>query len=201
MKSAFEIKDQEQIKAIIDNAQYGTLALCSDNIPYSVPLNFTYLDGSFYFHGSKNGKKMQYIQSNPNASFSIVEDISFIPSYFSSDEGLSCPATHFFKSLIIQGKIEIVEDYQEKIDALQSLMQKLQPEGKYKDMNEDIYQKMINATAVFKLDPDEIRGKVKLGQHLPRERFELIIKHLKNRNTVQDKQTLQLMMEIRNVYT
>jgi nitroimidazol reductase NimA-like FMN-containing flavoprotein (pyridoxamine 5'-phosphate oxidase superfamily) len=144
---------------------------------------------------------MQYIKSNPNASFSIVEDISFIPSYFSSDKGLSCPATHFFKSLIIQGKIEIVEDYQKKIDALQSLMQKLQPEGKYKDMNEDIYQKMINATAVFKLDPDEIRGKVKLGQHLPRERFELIIKHLKDRNTEKDKQTLQLMMEIRNVYT
>lgn len=197
MKAQFEIKDENIIQDIINNCEYGTLALCKDNIPYSVPMNYTYHNNNFYFHGSKKGKKMDLIKANPNASFSLVENISFIPSYFSSNEGLSCPATHFFKSLSIDGAIELVGDYQEKVDALESLMQKLQPEGNYKDMNDDIYQKMINATCVFKLIPNNIRGKFKLGQQLPKERFELIIKHLEERNTTNDKKTLQLMKGIK----
>jgi nitroimidazol reductase NimA-like FMN-containing flavoprotein (pyridoxamine 5'-phosphate oxidase superfamily) len=197
MKSQFEIKDKTMIDDIINTCEFGTLALCKDNIPYSVPMNFTYHNDLFYFHGSKKGKKMQYIDTNSYASFSLVEDISFIPSYFSSNDELSCPATHFFKSLIIDGTIKIVKNYQEKVDALESLMQKLQLEGKYKDMNLDIYQKMIHATCVFKLIPKDIKGKIKLGQHLPKERFDLIIEHLEKRGTDNDKKTLQLMKEIR----
>ena len=197
MKSQFEIKDKTRIQEIIDTCQYGTLALCKDDIPYSVPMNFTYHNEIFYFHGSKKGKKIDFINDNQNASFSLVEDISFIPSYFSSKDELSCPATHFFKSLSILGKIQIINEYQEKVDALESLMQKLQPEGKYKDMNLEVYQKMIDATCVFKLVPSEIKGKIKLGQHLPPERFNLILEHLEKRGSDNDKKTLQLMKEIR----
>jgi len=197
MKEQFEIKDKNIIQDIINNCEYGTLALCKDNIPYSVPMNFTYHNNNFYFHGSKKGKKMDLIKNNQNASFSLVENISFIPSYFSSNEGLSCPATHFFKSLSISGSIELVEDYKEKVDALESLMHKLQPEGKYKNMNEDIYQKMINATCIFKLTPNNIRGKFKLGQQLSDERFNMILNHLEQRGKEQDLNTLKLMKEIR----
>jgi nitroimidazol reductase NimA-like FMN-containing flavoprotein (pyridoxamine 5'-phosphate oxidase superfamily) len=194
MKSQFEIKDKIVIADILNNAQYGTLALCRDNKPYSVPINFVKIEDDIYFHGGKKGKKMQYIKNNILASFSVVESYSMIQSYFSSTENLACPATHFFKSVIIDGDIKIVDNYDEKVLALESLMKKLQPEGKYKPLDEEVYKKVVNITEVFKLIPSELKGKIKLGQHLPKERFNMIIEHLEQRGSDIDKLTVKDML-------
>jgi nitroimidazol reductase NimA-like FMN-containing flavoprotein (pyridoxamine 5'-phosphate oxidase superfamily) len=197
MKPQFEIKDKNIINDILAGAQYGTLALSEDDIPYSVPVNFAHQGDVIYFHGSLNGRKAEMISKNPYCSFSLVEPYSMIQSYFSSSEGLACPATHFFRSVSIQGKIEIVSDYNEKVLALELLMQKLQSEGNYKPMSDEVYQKTINITQVFKILIADIKGKVKLGQHLPQERFDMILEHLELRGNEIDKLTIQEMREQR----
>jgi len=195
MKSQVEIKNKSEIDDILDKAQYGTLSLCMDNKPYSVPINFVKVDDMIYFHGSKKGKKMEFIKNNAFASFSVVESYSMIQSYFRSEDKLACPASHFFKSVCIDGKIELVEKYSQKAFALESLMKKLQPEGKYKSLDNGVYKKLINATQVFKLIPDEIKGKVKLGQQLSKEQFDSVIEHLKQRGNDIDKSTIKNMIE------
>ncbi|MBN2768384.1 MAG: pyridoxamine 5'-phosphate oxidase family protein [Campylobacterales bacterium] len=197
MKPQFEIKDKNIINDILVNAKYGTLALCEDNIPYSVPVNFVNIEENIYFHGSQNGRKAEMMSKNPLCSFSVVEPYSLIQSYFSSLEGLACPATHFFRSVSIQGKIEIVSDYDEKVLALELLMKKLQKEGKYKPMGDEVYQKTINITQVYKIVSLDIKGKVKLGQHLPQERFDMILEHLELRGNEIDKLTIKEMREQR----
>ena len=182
---------------ILANAEYGTLALCKDNRPYSVPVNFVCSDDMIYFHGAKKGKKKEFMEHNTYASFSVVEPYSMIQSYFSSSESMACPATHFFKSVICDGKVEIVQEHGEKAKALQLLMEKLQPEGHYIPLNSNIYKKMIDATEVFRLNIDEIRGKIKLGQHLPQERFDMIIEHLESRGSEIDRLTIEQMRENR----
>lgn len=57
MKPQFEIKDKNVINDILASVEYGTLALCEDNIPYSVPVNFVNIEDIIYFHGSKMGEK------------------------------------------------------------------------------------------------------------------------------------------------
>ena len=195
MKSQFEIKDKSIINDILNKAEYGTLALCCDNKPYSVPINFVKIEANIYFHGGKKGKKMEFIKNNTLASFSVVEPYSMIQSYFSSTENLACPATHFFKSIIIDGDIQIVDKYDEKVLALESLMKKLQPEGKYKPLNDEVYKKVVDITEVFKLIPTELKGKIKLGQNLPKERFDMIVDHLEQRGSDIDKLTVRDMLE------
>jgi len=197
MKPQFEIKDINTINDILANAQYGTLALCADSIPYSVPVNFVNIEDVIYSHGSKNGRKADMISQNPSCSFSVVEPYSMIQSYFSSNEGLACPASHFFRSVSIQGKIEVVRYYDEKVVALESLMKKLQSEGGYKPMGDEIYEKIINTTQVYKIVPSDIKGKVKLGQHLPQERFDMILEHLAQRGSKIDKLTIKEMKRIK----
>ena len=197
MKPQFEIKDKNIINDILVNAGYGTLALCEDNIPYSVPVNFVNIEENIYFHGSQNGRKAEMMSKNPLCSFSVVEPYSLIQSYFSSLEGLACPATHFFRSVSIQGKIEIVSDYDEKVLALELLMKKLQKEGKYRPMGDEVYQKTINITQVYKIVSLDIKGKVKLGQHLPQERFDMILEHLELRGNEIDKLTIKEMRKQR----
>ncbi len=193
-----EITDQEIIQDILDKSLYGTLALCSDNKPYSLPINFVTLNGDIYFHGSKKGKKMDMIKENSFASFSIVKDHGFIPSYFSTAKEDACPASHLFQSLIIDGEIKLISDYDEKVDALQALMEKFQPEGKHKHLSDkSMYEKMINATQMFKLVPNEIKGKVKLGQNWKQEQFDRVIEHLEERSLEEDILTLKMMKQLR----
>ncbi len=193
MKTIFEIKDENIINQVLDNAEYGTLAICHENKPYSLPINFVRVQSSIYFHGAKKGKKIDILKNNSLASFSVVEAFSMIQSYFSSKDNLACPATQFFKSIMIDGKITFIEDYDEKVLALQKLMEKLQPEGKYKPLKDDDYQKSINATQILKLDIKEIRAKFKFGQHLDKNRFDMIIKYLLDRGNEVDLATIELM--------
>lgn len=193
MKEIFEIKDKNTIEAILQGAEYGTLALCADNRPYSLPLNFAHKDEVIYFHGSQSGRKIDLLTANPKASFSIVAPYSVIPSYFSSKEMLACPATHFFCSVIIDGMIEFVAAYDEKVLAIELLMRKLQPEGGHKPLNEEAYRNIIDKTNVLKLTVETLSGKCKLGQQLNEERFEQIVKHLEQRNTPLDRETLKIM--------
>ena len=197
MKQIFEITDKNIINKVLDKAEYGTLAICHNNKPYSLPINFVRVDNSIYFHGSKKGKKIDILKENSLASFSVVEAFSMIQSYFSSNDNLACPATQFFKSIMIDGKITFVENYEEKALALQKLMEKLQPEGKYKPLKDDEYQKAINATAIFRLDIDDIRAKFKFGQHLNKNRFDMIIRHLEDRGSKVDLATIELMKSLK----
>ncbi len=198
LKQIFEITDKEMINRVLDDAKYGTLAICRDNRPYSLPINFVRVENVLYFHGSMKGKKIDILKENPSASFSVVEAYSMIQSYFSSKDNLACPATQFFKSIIIDGKIEFIENYDEKVAALSKLMEKLQPEGKYKALSDEAYRKVINATAIFKLDIKDIRAKFKFGQHLNEDRFDMIIKHLEDRGQEIDITTIKLMKSLKN---
>ncbi len=193
MKQIFEIKDTKIIDAMMSKNEYGTLALSDKNNPYSVPVNFVYDGKVIYFHGSQSGRKMKIIRENPKASFSIVENFSIIASYFSSTEELACPATQFFKSISVDGEINIVEEKEEKIKALSLLMQKLQPEGAYKPFSDSAYEKMLKATAVLKIEVKELRAKFKFGQQLDDTRFNMILKHLEKRDTNIDKETIEMM--------
>ncbi len=193
MKKIFEIIDEDIIEELLHTVEYGTLALSRDGMPYSVPVNFVYGDGAVYFHGSHGGRKMSVIRSDPNVSLSIVEEHSMIQSYFSSTEGLACPATQFFRSVIIDGVAEIVEEKAEKIKVLTLLMEKLQPEGNHRPLEEEAYDKVLALTAVVKISIREKRAKFKFGQHLDQARFEMIIDHLNERGNEKDKATIVMM--------
>jgi nitroimidazol reductase NimA-like FMN-containing flavoprotein (pyridoxamine 5'-phosphate oxidase superfamily) len=198
MKQIFEITNKETINEVLNNIEYGTLAICSQNKPYSLPINFVEINNDIYFHGSKKGRKIDILKDNQYASFSVVESYSIVQSYFSSNDKLACPATQFYKSIIIDGEIKFVENYDEKVKVLSELMKKLQKEGKYKPLSQKIYQKAINSTTIYKLIPSDIKAKFKFGQHLNKERFDMIIKHLKQRGDKKDISTIELMKELKD---
>jgi len=199
MNPYFEITDKTLIYAVLDGAEYGTLAVCEDNRPYAVPLNFVRVGEVLYFHGAKKNKKMQILADNPHVSFSVVENYALIDSDFSSTDGLACPATQFFKSVSIDGVAEMVESRAEKARALEALMQKLQPKGGYKPFSDEAYDKALKTTAVYKLLPESVTCKFKFGQHLSGERFETIVRHLQARGTEVDLRTVEEMKRQRGV--
>jgi len=198
MNPHFKIEDKSIINEILDKAEYGTFALSVDNTPYAVPLNFVRIEDGIYFHGALKNKKMKMLTQNPNVSFSVVENYSLIDSDFSSNDDLACPATQFFKSVSMNGIVEMVESREEKGKMFEVMMQKHQPKGGYQPFSDEVYDKSLKATAVYKLIADDISCKFKFGQHLNEERFEMIIGSLEARGTKMDRATVKIMKNQRS---
>lgn len=197
MKKIFKITDKNLISEMLNSAEYGVLALCGKK-PYAVPVNFVYLDGSIYFHGSPKGKKMRLLKENNNVSFNVTTDSTIIPSYFSSTEELACPASAFFRSIIIDGKAEIIAHREEVAAIFTAMMNKLQPEGKFTAFDSSEYDKQFAALSVVKINIHEISAKFKFGQSLNQERFQMVIKHLDERGEEIDLLTVKAMKQFYN---
>ena len=193
-REEFNIEDEKSIDNILNECEYGTLGLISDNKPYCVALNFVKYEDSIYFHGAKEGKKIETIKQNNLASFLVVKPYSIIPSYF-SDTLAACPATQFFASVFIEGKIDFVEDVNKKSDILNVLMEKLQSDGGYEKIAYDkpMYTKMIEKTAILELKPTNMSCKIKVGQNLPQLKKDNIMKKLHERGSTLDNQTIEQM--------
>ena len=193
-RDEFNVQDEKSINEILTECEYGTLSLISDNKPYSVALNFVKYGNSIFFHGAKEGKKIEAIKNNNLASFLVVKPYSLIPSYF-SDTLAACPATQFFASVFIEGKIDFIEDVNKKSDVLNALMEKLQSDGGYERIAYDkpMYTKMIEKTAILELKPINISCKIKVGQNLNQSKRDNIMNKLQQRGTKLDNQTIEQM--------
>jgi uncharacterized protein len=101
LKEEKEIKDVKIIDLIIKNGKYMNIALCRDNQPYIVTLSFGYdsKNNCFYYHCANKGYKLDIIGSNPNVCANIIEDHGYVKD----------DCTHKYRSLIIWGKLRIVE--------------------------------------------------------------------------------------------
>ncbi|MGR3294371.1 MAG: pyridoxamine 5'-phosphate oxidase family protein [Candidatus Scalindua sp.] len=122
-RSDKEITNQEEVEEILSNALVGRLGTCLNNIPYITPVNFVYDKDKIYFHSALEGRKIENITSNPNICFEIDEIKSIIPGQ------RPCATTTEYKSIIIFGNIQIVTDIEEKVFALNKLIEKYAPQS------------------------------------------------------------------------
>ncbi|CAB5494999.1 hypothetical protein THERMOT_220 [Bathymodiolus thermophilus thioautotrophic gill symbiont] len=192
IRKVSEIKDQALIEQMLLSGSYGVLSLMGDR-PYGVPLNYIYFQDAIYFHSAPKGEKIRLLKQNPQVSFSVVTEDTIIPSNFSSDEGLACPATAFFKSVIVEGNAQIIEDFDEIGKTFTAMMQNLQPEGDYLPFEDEVYKKKFKALVVVKINIERLSAKFKFGQGLNQKRFQMLLDNLQKRGTKIDLLTIQAM--------
>ncbi|WP_145049709.1 pyridoxamine 5'-phosphate oxidase family protein [Paenibacillus xylanexedens] len=194
-RKEFTVEEEQEIITFLDQCSFGFLGTISpDGQPRVTPLNFIYMDGCFYFHGSIAGEKMKQIKQNTSVSFTVAEEFSLIPSYFTDPE-LACPATSFFKSVMAFGQAEPVKDLEIKGRILQRFMEKLQPQGGYVpiDATDPRYTGQLKAVAVVQITPERLTAKFKFGQNLSSEEFEDLSNKLEARNEGRDTETAEMM--------
>lgn len=166
----------------------GYLSLVTtDGRPRSIALNFAALDGDIVFHGALAGEKFALMRAGPRAGFTMVKEYSFIPSHWSAPDH-ACPATHFFKSVEISGRAHMVEDPAHKARALQALMEKMQPEGRYVPLDAALpmYRGALQKVGVFRVETEAWTGKSKFGQNEPARIRRLFIEKLRERGAPVD---------------
>lgn len=186
-----EIKSKEKIREFLNQEHVGRIATIDKNgYPQIIPMNFVFLDDVIYMHSHTKGEKLENVSQNEKVGFEVDRELEFLPSYFEDPNNASLADTLYI-SVVIKGKGLIVKDRQEKTKALNGLMEKYQPEGRYEKISPDMH--VLDEVAIIKVIPDSIRGKYKIGQNLqPGARMELAKKILM-RNSETAKKTLKIM--------
>ncbi|OXM17143.1 pyridoxamine 5'-phosphate oxidase family protein [Paenibacillus herberti] len=191
-----ESRDTAELQQFLHEMSFGFLAVVRpDGSPGITPLNFVYLNGNIYFHGSRAGEKMKNLKANQEVSFCVAREYALIPSYYIDDSELACPATAYFKSVLLRGTAAPVEDLVEKAEALQAMMAKLQPEGGHLPIaaDDERYQGNLKGVAVVRLTVSEVSAKFKFGQNLKEEEREKLADKLEQRGCPFDHETAGLM--------
>ena len=162
----YEIKSKHKMIEFLNGQQVGRIASLDGNgYPQVIPMNFVYHDGVIYMHSHPFGEKLDNIRRNPNVGFEVDQHICFLPSYYFHPTDAS-QADTLYISVVIKGKAEIVNRIEEKAIALNALMEKYQKEGRYEAL--DANMPSVHEVAIIRINPKDMRGKYKIGQHWAR---------------------------------
>jgi nitroimidazol reductase NimA-like FMN-containing flavoprotein (pyridoxamine 5'-phosphate oxidase superfamily) len=150
-----ELKDGETITAIMEKSLVGRIATVNRRgIPVIKPVNFLYWNGKVYIHSSLKGEKVKDIRRGSPVCFEVDQPITYVTAGENA-----CSANYYFRSIIMKGEAGLVRRKTKKLQILERLMEKYQPEGGYGKIPEEILQK----TAIIEISIQEITAKERLG--------------------------------------
>lgn len=147
-----EISDYNIMLTIADKCDCIRLGFVDGEDAYIVPLNFgcENKDGHMiiYCHGAKDGKKAGLIKLNGRASFEMDTKHELV------EADRACGYSYLYQSVMGKGEIGFVEEYKEKIHALEIIM------NHYSDNRDWKFdEKAVNSTAVIKISVKEWTAK------------------------------------------
>ena len=123
------------------------------DMPYVIPLNFVVEGDCLYFHCATKGKKIEILNKNKNVCFEMDINARVIAS------GTPCAWGMKYASVIGYGRAFFVNDHEEKIKALNLLMEKYAGQGDY-----TYPENIVRKTMIVGVKIDKLTGK---KSHLP----------------------------------
>lgn len=134
---------------ILRGGEYGFLAIGGKEGGYGIPLNYVLKDDRIFFHCAPEGEKLSFIAKNGAVCFCVVGRTEVQPSMF----------TTIYESVMAFGRITVVEDDDQRMEALELIVAKYSPEFKEKGA---IYAvKSMPRTKILRLDIERVSGKSK----------------------------------------
>lgn len=142
-----ELAPQECI-SILKNEKRGVLSLTGDGgYPYGMPMNHLYGDdGNIYFHCGRYGHRLDSLRNCNKASFCVYDGGTKAESKWALT----------FKSVIVFGRIEVIDDVNVVSDISERLCRKFTNDDSYIKNEIELFK---HETLILKLVPEHICGK------------------------------------------
>ena len=186
-----EIKSKKKVIEFLSSQQTGRISSIDENgFPQIIPMNFVFINDAVYMHSHIRGEKLDNIRRNQKVGFEVDKSLEFLPSYFSDPTDASLADTLYI-SVVMKGNASVVSDKEEKTNALNGLMEKYQPEGRYEPIKPDM--DVLKGVEVIKIVPESLRGKYKIGQNMDMKSRIDLAKQILERNSPTAKETLNIM--------
>lgn len=147
-----EITDENEKRELLESCEYLHLGLVDKGLPYVVPLNYgvEYVDDKIriYLHGANTGRKLDIIRENSVCCFTMERNVEAFEGKVACQYGMT------YECLMGTGNVYIVEDPDEKIHGLHTLMKtQTGKEGFVFD------ERLASIVTVMRIDVDEITAK------------------------------------------
>ncbi len=142
-----EITDIREIEEILNRANVMRMAVCDNNSPYIIPLNFGYKDKCIYVHSSKKGMKIDILKKNNNVSFEVDGDHELVLS------DKACGFSMKYASVVGFGKAYFISDSKQKKQALDTIM------SHYSKGIFDYNSEEIEKICIIRIDIQSMTGK------------------------------------------
>ncbi len=143
-----QISDEECIRVLKEQPRGVLSMLGDDGYPYGIPLDHLYMeDGHIYFHGAKEGHKIDAISGCDKVSYCVYDQ-----GYRKEGEWALN-----INSVVVFGRIRIVEDEEKKKEICIKLLKKFSDDEAY------IEHEMKNAfprVNCLELIPEHMTGKI-----------------------------------------
>lgn len=148
MRRKKQILSNKENMELLEKGTSGVLALLGDNgYPYAVPISYVYDNSKIYFHGAKVGHKIDAIRKYRKASFCVIDQDEIFPEKY----------TTYFKSVIVFGKIRILEENEIR-EAIERLAMKYHPTDSIENRNQEIAREW-KALCMMELSVEHMTGK------------------------------------------
>jgi nitroimidazol reductase NimA-like FMN-containing flavoprotein (pyridoxamine 5'-phosphate oxidase superfamily) len=145
-----EIKDSAEMKAVLAEAKYVTIAMCRNDEPYIVTLSHGYDEkkNAIYFHCARAGKKIEILSANNLVWGQAIIDRGYVDGH----------CDHLFSSVQFRGKVSFIEDEAEKRHALEIVIRQLASEPD-KVMSTKVTAASVAEVHIGRIDVDFLSGK------------------------------------------
>lgn len=139
-----------ELESIIQKCQICNMAMVDkDGNPYVLPMNFGYEDDYIYFHSARTGMKVDILTNNPNicVSFSTDEQLKWV------NEKVACSWGMQYRSVLAYGKVEFIDDFDEKEKALKVIMKN------YSEIDFTFNAPAVKDVLVFRMKIEKLHGR------------------------------------------
>jgi uncharacterized protein len=186
-----EITAKEEIEEILHLARVGRLAtLGADGYPYITPVNYVYRKGSIYFHCALRGEKLDNIGRHEKVCFEVDLPLAYLDTGY--DKSMpACDVGQYYQCVIIRGQAQIVEQQEEKVDALNALMASHESDPHFSAITADT--PAVKLCAVVAVRIEFLSAKANLAQKKSEAEKARISFYLKQRDLPGDRETAALI--------
>lgn len=121
-----------------------------DDFPYVLPMNFALDDDSIILHSAQSGRMWETLKQNNNVciNWTLGEELAW------QDVRVGCSYRVKSKSVLVEGKAEFIEDFDEKTRLLKLLMKQ------YSDREFKFSKPSVENVGIIKVKIEKISAKL-----------------------------------------
>ena len=149
------VYDREAAYRILDEGFLCHVGFVADGQPFVIPTSYGRKDANLYIHGSAASRMLRQMKDGVPVcvTVTLLDGLVLARSIFNHSMN--------YRSVVVLGKATLVEDPEEKIQALRLLSEHILP-GRWADARQP-NERELKATSVLRLPIEEFSAKVRVG--------------------------------------
>jgi nitroimidazol reductase NimA-like FMN-containing flavoprotein (pyridoxamine 5'-phosphate oxidase superfamily) len=149
------VYDRDAAYRILDEAFLCHVGFVADGQPFVIPTSFGRKDDRLYIHGSAASRMLRQMKEGVPVCVTVTLLDGLVLARAAFNHSMN------YRSVVVLGKAMIVDDPQEKLEALRLISEHIIP-GRWADSRKP-NERELKATSVLRLPIEEFSAKVRTG--------------------------------------